>query len=273
MTRSEHPEPSNSAVVQRATAAGVTLVETRFAPDTILPEHWHEHAFFCLALRGPFRETTGGQILERRKHSILFHPPRETHADTFSSAGGACFNIELGSQWDDRLGELLPDLLRGRSRSGGTSTWYGERLLDELRRREAPSALTVEGLVLLLLADASRSYDDLDRWHPPAWLGRVRSYLTDAFRSRPTVAEAARLVGVHPVHVARVFARAHGCTIGDYVQRLRLAHACRLLATNDRSLSEIAQVSGFSDQSHLTRTLRRACGLTPGRFRRRLRGR
>jgi len=63
--------------------------------------------------------------------------------------------------------------------------------------------------------------------------------------------------GVHPVHVARLFRQKTGVTPGEYLQRLRAQHACRLMQQPGRSLCEIAYESGFFDQSHMNRILRR----------------
>ena len=265
--------PAREDVVEtrRTTLADLTLVENRFPPRYTLGEHHHEHAFFCLAVQGPFSEWTGRQVLERRTGDLLFHAPGETHADGFPAGGGACFNIEFGPTWSGRLHELLPRLTRARH-GRGAAGWYAERILGQARRPSPASALEVEGLTLLLLSEASQSHERLDRWGPPRWLDRVRGYLHDTFRANPTIVDAGREVHIHPVHVARVFRRAHGCTIGSYVQRLRLAHACRLLAGGRETLAWVAEESGFADQSHLTRALKQATGLTPAEYRRRTAG-
>jgi len=50
--------------------------------------------------------------------------------------------------------------------------------------------------------------------------------------------------------------------------RLRVQDACRHIRKLDRTLSEIARTSGFSDQSHMTRSIRRIAGNTPAELRR-----
>jgi AraC family transcriptional regulator len=80
--------------------------------------------------------------------------------------------------------------------------------------------------------------------------------------------DIARHVGVHPVHLSRTFARTFRRTMTARVQDVRVEGACRdLLLTNHR-LADIAAANGFSDQSHLTRALRKAIGLTPTALRR-----
>jgi AraC-like DNA-binding protein len=78
----------------------------------------------------------------------------------------------------------------------------------------------------------------------------------------------AREVGVHPVALARAFRARFGSTPGAYLRQLRLAWSVSELTDGTRSIAEIAVEAGFADQSHFTRVFRRACGETPGAFRR-----
>ena len=89
------------------------------------------------------------------------------------------------------------------------------------------------------------------------------------FKDGITLGELAGAVGVHPSHLARSFRRHHGTSVAAYLRRERLRWACRLLSGTLMPLLEIAQEAGFADQSHLTRALRQATGLTPAAYRRR----
>ena len=102
---------------------------------------------------------------------------------------------------------------------------------------------------------------------PPAWLAAAVELLRAEFRESLTVTDVAARVGVHPLHLSKVFRRFRRQTIGDYVRRLRVRHAAGLLAAGEMSLAEVAQASGFSDQSHFTRVCRRVTGATPGALR------
>jgi AraC family transcriptional regulator len=64
-----------------------------------------------------------------------------------------------------------------------------------------------------------------------------------------------------------VFRRKHGCTVSEYVRRLRLEFAVDAIVNRKSSLAEVASAAGFSDQSHLTRTFRSYFGMTPSDYR------
>ena len=77
----------------------------------------------------------------------------------------------------------------------------------------------------------------------------------------------AAAVGVHPSHLMRAFRQHHGCTVGEYVRRLRLEYACHLLSTTATSLTQTALDAGFAGQSHFNRAFKAFTGMTPSEFR------
>ena len=74
--------------------------------------------------------------------------------------------------------------------------------------------------------------------------------------------------GLSISHFARAFRISTGQAPYQRFLDLRIARAKALLRCPDQSLSEIAHACGFADQSHFTRTFRRAAGMPPGRWRR-----
>jgi AraC-like DNA-binding protein len=63
-----------------------------------------------------------------------------------------------------------------------------------------------------------------------------------------------------------------GVTPHQYLLRSRLRHAARLLADDDRPVTQIALDVGFADLSNFVRTFHRAAGVPPRAFRRAARG-
>jgi AraC family transcriptional regulator len=76
--------------------------------------------------------------------------------------------------------------------------------------------------------------------------------------------------GVHPADLARNFRRFYGSSAGEYVRRVRVEAARRLIRESDELLVNIALACGFSSQSHLCTTFRRVTGFTPGSYRQQL---
>ncbi len=140
----------------------------------------------------------------------------------------------------------------------------GARLFEELRRSDDVSALAIDALALELIVAEARHEP---RAPAPPWLVRVRERRHAHPAGRLTLAELASVSGRHPVQVSRQFHRHFGCTIGDYVRRVRVARAQVLLTGSDLGIADIALATGFADQSQLTHAFRRLAGTTPRRYR------
>jgi len=82
-----------------------------------------------------------------------------------------------------------------------------------------------------------------------------------------SVPAAARMLKMSPSYFMRFFRTATGLTFSSYVEHLRVSKAYQLLIESDRSLAQIAAETGFCDQCHLSRHVRRRFGTSPGRIR------
>jgi AraC family transcriptional regulator len=102
---------------------------------------------------------------------------------------------------------------------------------------------------------------------PPAWLPPLLERLREERAVGWTLAALAAEMGVGPEELSSAFRRHQGETVGEHLRRLRVELVCeRLAADPDSSLSDLAALAGFADQSHLTRVFRRLTGTTPGAF-------
>jgi AraC-like DNA-binding protein len=99
-------------------------------------------------------------------------------------------------------------------------------------------------------------------------LRRVRSYIDSHIEVAIDLQTLADIAGLSRSHFARAFKESTGMTPHAYVMGQRLQHARDLLTQSTLSLAEIAIVSGFCDQSHLSRVFRRQFGTPPLAFRR-----
>ncbi|MEM7586366.1 MAG: AraC family transcriptional regulator [Acidobacteriota bacterium] len=101
----------------------------------------------------------------------------------------------------------------------------------------------------------------------PPWLRHADRMLREQFDRPLTVRAIAAEVGVHPVHLSRVFRRIHRASIGDTLRSIRVRYACARLHDPRVELADLALSAGFCDQSQLTRAFKRVVGTTPGRYR------
>jgi AraC family transcriptional regulator len=93
-------------------------------------------------------------------------------------------------------------------------------------------------------------------------LARLRGYVLDHLREPIEVAALAKIAGRSPFHFSRVFTQSVGVTPHRYIVHLRLQRAVELARGGRFGLAEIAMRTGFADQSHLWRWVRRVHGVT-----------
>jgi AraC family transcriptional regulator len=245
---------------------GLTLSETGYAPRLRLPRHSHEHAYFCLVLRGAYTETSNGRERLCSSLSLILHPPDEAHSDQFHDVGAHVFNVSLAPHWLERLREHAPVLGHTADFHGGTTARLAMRLYREFQRPDDVTPLAIEGLVLEILAETGRRTPSTRFAVAPDWLRRVRDFLHAQFSERLSLRDVAAVAGVHPLHLARTFRRHYRCSVGEYVRRLRVEFACLTLTASTDSLVDVALAAGFRDQSHFCKAFKQQIGLTPSQF-------
>jgi AraC family transcriptional regulator len=132
---------------------------------------------------------------------------------------------------------------------------------------DSASALSIEGLVLEMMGEATRRTSNGAPLLPPRWLQEAKNLCREHFMQPISLISIAESTGVHPSHLARIFRRYYRSTLGEYVRRLRLDYAARELTQTDKTLAEIAFASGFYDHSHFSHAFRLHTGMTPTEFR------
>jgi AraC family transcriptional regulator len=98
-------------------------------------------------------------------------------------------------------------------------------------------------------------------------MARVADWMHSRLESPVSLDEAAREAGLSSYHFLRGFRQVTGVTPHQYLVRLRLGRAARLLVRTDLPVTQVALDAGFEDLSNFIRTFRRATGKSPGRFR------
>jgi AraC family transcriptional regulator len=248
--------------------AGLSLTETSYCSGAHVPTHAHANSLFCLVVRGGFLERTGRHDRPVGAGSVLFHPRDVPHSHQFVRTTSRCLSVQLGEEWLTRFDGLSgvtfdsPADVRGHRLN-----WLAMSLYREFCANDAASELAVEGLALAILADFTRAREPRESLRPVAWARTVRDVLEARYVERIRLSELASIVGVHPVHLSRVFRRQFGCTLTEYVRRLRITQASRALLTTNESLASIALAAGFADQGHFTRRFKEMTGMTPGAYR------
>lgn len=253
--------------LRRYESAGLTLTESVYLPGTRLPKHSHTNSYFCLTLRGAYREVYGSRQRGCNPSTLVFHPADEIHANEFLDKGGHLFRLELPAAWAERVNSHSSALRNAADFNGGPLVSMVTKLYSECYQPDSVSPLVIEGLALEIIGELSRRQTFKTKAGPPRWVNQAREFLHEHFAEKLNPTAISLLLDVHPVHLARGFRHAHGCTMGEYLRQLRIEIGSRYLASSDTPIAEISTLVGFADQSHFSRNFKRLTRMTPAQYR------
>ena len=282
MNAADHSSSSASSPLRLAPGRGFETRSVRYEVDDFIiidasmppglhaPLHMHERAYVTLMLRGGFDERYGSRELCIRAGSMNFVPAGVPHV---TRSHGACL---VRMEFPDALlagAEHLGSILsQPQAIADLRSVSVARRVVAEVRLGEPGWRLVVQGLMMELLGQIARARAGSPGRSSSPWLRGVKERLDSDYTAGVSIAELARMVGVHPVHLARSFRSSYGCSVGEYVRRRRLTAAEELLVNSQLDLREVALRCGFADQSHFSKAFRRGAGVSPGHYRRAHRG-
>jgi len=96
---------------------------------------------------------------------------------------------------------------------------------------------------------------------------RMEELLSASLYSDITVAEMAKRMNMSRYQCSKVFTHVYGVSPRQFLSRLKLNEAKRLLVTTDQSIAAIAELLGFHSATHFSRQFRRWTGQSPNHFR------
>lgn len=129
------------------------------------------------------------------------------------------------------------------------------------------AAQVVAWHALVLLALAGLPAGVLREHSVDARVQRVLEHIERDPGGPHTLAELAHVAGMHARALIRLFRSETGTTPMSCLRVRRIALACDLLHHSDRSIDDIAALSGFCDRYHFTKTFTRLRRVSPGAFR------
>jgi len=248
----------HGTIVAESRSGAVRITETRYAGGAVLAHHRHCDPYVSILVDGDYTEVRAGIPQRCRTGTVIVHHHDEEHADYFPRSG-RCLNFELLDRshvahaalshrnivsTNRRLQAAAAQLVHVHSATGRGATL--ERSIDEL---------------LATIADDQEIATDPQ----PAWLRRALDDFT--WTDAEPLERIAHGVGIHPTHFSRAFRHHMGLTPNDYRRTSRVRAASQLLLDSRARLADVAQATGFHDQSHLTHAFVTAAGMPPARYR------
>jgi AraC-like DNA-binding protein len=159
---------------------------------------------------------------------------------------------------------------------GGDAAWQS-KLRASYFRTPVVTAERFEALIQLLtvfsgyLADfAERQMVALSDADPPA-VASAKRFVQEHAEEPISLSQVVSHVGVSRFHFCRLFKRATGMTLTDYVIQVRLEKAKALLADHSLRISEVVYSSGFGSIPRFNSAFKQHLGVSPSSYRESLR--
>jgi AraC-like DNA-binding protein len=169
-------------------------------------------------------------------------PPPRQHLDT------VCARYLLQCACIRLAAPLRDAVTHADASPGGMSVWAALKLINGEHWTRLPGELHA-------LAARHRRLKSLP--------GRVQAHLKVHFTETCRLNEIALGAGASVRVMTDAFKREHGCTIQQYINRLRLREAVRLLIDSDMKIAAICESVGWDSQAEFYRHFRRFAPVSP----------
>jgi AraC-like DNA-binding protein len=268
---------------QHAAVEGVDLLRARFITHRY-GRHAHETYTFGLIEAGVEEFDYGGTLLRAGPGAVALLDPEVVHTGQAATPAGWTYRVlypevsvvtEVAEQLGWRRGTPhFPQTVHYDAasaallRSAHGAAEHGDRL--------ASSSLLTAVLARLLRAHAANGSSGLTARRPdgpagtrtaPAAVRTVCDLLHDRLAEPPALAELAAITGLSQFALLRAFRSETGLPPHAYLNQLRVRRA-RSMLDDGLAPAEVAAVTGFADQAHLTRHFKRVVGVPPGAYQR-----
>ena len=253
-------------------------------------KHKHEYIEFVYLLQGTCCEYVGDTEYEMKPGDLFLLAPGTTHRTGAYDDDSLFFYIMLRKStfenaflsllsYDDALAVFFSEIVfKGdvdRSfffRTGENTVlqqivydMYDKSRYDEsiYRRR---SKLLFELMCLEIIQHHLTELQTKNTWSRGFDIISVLRYI-DENLTEVTVESAAVHFGYSRGHMERLIKTSIGRTFKDFILHIKMRHAKSLLANPNLSIHDVAENSGFGDDSSFYRAFRRLFGITPSEFR------
>ena len=102
----------------------------------------------------------------------------------------------------------------------------------------------------------------------PDWVRELQQIIQDQIDYNLNLSEVSKSLDINPSYLSREFSKHfNNLSFGEYIRKLRIEKAIELIRQKKYALTEIAYLTGFSDQSHFTRIFKQHTGKNPSAYR------
>ena len=265
----------------------IVRIAHRLPGNLLIPERIIFDHELVLIVKGRGEWTIAGERRPFAMHDLLFIPPFVPH---LFQANERDASEHIAVHFDFAPG--TPPITEGvdRRRPYGVRFTHGLRIATQRRLFSghriaralndvvashvstqvlgpAQASVHLAGVLLALLGEPLQDRVGDGAMRAERRVQAMVTFMTENLSQRIDHASLERTSGLSPSRLQALFREVTGFPPLDYLRRMWVEEARRLLADNRRSVKEVAARTGFRDTSHFSKVFRRIDGLSPAHFR------
>lgn len=241
----------------------------------VVQSHWHDYFEFEIVTSGNYRHTISGKTHDVKRGCAWIMTYLDYHS-VDCTEDSSLINISFTS---DAVSSEISDILSGTP--GGFICEFEKdeaefviSLCEQAEKeQENKSSLwknAVAGLVENILIrtirkSGEKSTSSQDK--APRLLQSVISHINKNFKSDVSISATSKKFAISPGRLGLIFSKNFDMSYNEYVNRVRLRHACNLLSSTDLTAKQIAFECGYSSVEYFFYVFKKELKTTPGEYR------
>ena len=261
------------AGIQMAEGHSISCERIQGVNDNMSQSHYHTHYELYFLESGERFHMMNGDIYETRPGDFMIFAPYVMHHSY--SARDVAFKRTVLYFTDDAI---LSSKLRERiktasglyhpdSKIAGQVRTLLSALLNEEASEDIFSEEARKALLNSLLITVLRSVEVAKKPEMKSRISKVIEYIESNYTSDIKLKDLATEFYTSEYYLCREFKKYTNKTIVQYINAIRIMHSQVLIMETNKSLTEIASLTGFSSLTHFNRTFSGIIGMSPSAFR------
>lgn len=248
---------------------GVGIEQWQFPLDR---PYGYEFPQILITVKGEGEITAEGKTEKLAPNTIIYIPPNTPHSYSGISKDWyldwICFSgadtLPLLEKWGLNRYACTVGCDCGRIRQSLAKAYY-TIVGDKLYGNHYASAILYDLLIEYRRIAGNRL--SAKENGSSASMADVLQFVEENYGSQIKLSGLAEIAGVTEQHLCRLFKKNLGMRPMEYLAKLRIRHAKEMLVYSEKSIAEIAEATGFPDNSYFTVVFKKYEGLTPMEYR------
>lgn len=274
-----YDDPTLALKIYEATLKGNSLYQGKW--------HFHKELEFLLILDGSMELVIQDNVHSLNAGDVFLIGPMEVHLDQNIHVRYIVFQFDVNKFFEPNLATFVHSQLNPHMQLSKLNYIFKEHdgvnmevasIIKSIQQEytvrsrgyEIAISIKIKQILLLLLRNDSKrvldkySSQEIERLRP------VLQYIADNLACEISVEHCCQILNLTYHYFLKLFKKTMGIKFVEYIQHERIKLAERILLTEDISIEEIAERSGFHNMGHFYKTFQKFHNCTPYTFKKRI---